>query len=699
MEYNGKFRVYKSPLRESANFDDVVPDIVSVDVNNMGKYVKPWSINHDTVFDSVKIVPYKEPAYLTEFIESIEPHHETIDFIYQTFVDSIEEHWDENKIHVIGCSSGYDSRLIAKAIQDLTKKNGREWLGEYMFVENGGEGDGFVAIMKALKFDKYISWEPKYDMEYFENVHRRFNGISSFPVNQWYDLFEKNFDDLSHVQYITGYGANVTEAARLDDSFIKEEGKKENPIDKLRDFFKWQYYLQMPAFKEIPGTMYPFWNFNYIRATMGGVHWKYRMSHVLVEEKVPECRHIKRVKLTELDGNGSRIIDAGVMEQLNEWYLSTDFGRENKVKPSNIIEYNKWWLHFSVASYLQDHKITSIGVRTIPIKTTWDIEYVPRVDQRIILPEEMKDVTIVGIDCGGSHACGLSVGMRRYASVTSVWKNKNKHGLDNIDLRSWFGWENIPPEGDELIIVSAITYTNLLASFKFEGLKKLFDGYKKKKIIFGDGRIARDPERWNNVASDFDEVFCHICKIHFRGDKPTKLFIQPFDMSKVDVRKNDILTVAHSPFVAAKNREKGTHVIVDAMKDYPDVNFDLITGLPWEEAMRRKAAAHIFVDQVAHYDLDKFKFNDDNYEWPALGKSGIEAMHLGCLVITRGQPEARDIPSPPVAWCTTDNFRDVLRYYITHHKSREELAKKQQRWAYTYSTYDFAARHVLGIKE
>ena len=692
MEYNGKYRRYSNILSASDIFDDVVPEIVEIDAN-LNKHVASWALNHDTVFESVKVVPYREPVYLTEFLDSIELHDESLDYIYQVFLNSIEEHWAPDKTHVIGCSSGIDSRLIAKAIKDLTKKNGTEWLGDYLFVENGGEGEMFKIIMKILGFDNYFVWEPHYDFKYFEDIHARFNGISSFPVNQWYDYFAKNFN-FDDIQYITGYGANVTEAARLRHSFMKSEGIKQGVVDRLRDFFKWQYYLQMPVFKQVPDTMYPFWNFKYIRAIAGSArNYGTRMSSVLADVKVPECKHVPRMKLTEL--NREREVDAEVMKELVEWYGSTEHGSRYPVQPSSAIEYHQWWLHFCIASYIESKNIIEIGE---PVCAKHILAPEPRINRHVALPDKMKNITIVGNDCGGSHACGLSAGMRRYANVTAVWRNKNKHGLDNIDVRANFGWNNIPPTGDEIIIVSCITYDYLVRDLGERKVKKILSGYKKVKVIVGDGRLARNPKKYNKIFEDFDEVFCHICKIHFRGELPTKIFFQPFDLSSTPIIKNDILTVAHSPFVVKKEREKGTGIIVNAMGHHPDVKFDLISGVPWEEAMRRKAAAHIFVDQVGHYDLDKFKFLDDDYEWPALGKSGIEAMHLGCLVITRGQPEEREIPSPPVAWCTTDNFRDILRYYITHHESREELARKQQMWARKYATHDFAARHVLGYE-
>lgn len=222
---------------------------------------------------------------------------------------------------------------------------------------------------------------------------------------------------------------------------------------------------------------------------------------------------------------------------------------------------------------------------------------------------------------------------------------------------------------------------------------RLFNGYQNVHIVITDGKFARDPDYYNVAFKNLD-VLTTACKRHFRYGLPTKTYYQPFDLSLFRQNKNKDLTIAHSPFVKKKFREKGTHKIIEATNGY---NFDLITGVSWNKCLRRKAKAHIFIDQIDHYDKDKFKFRDPEYVWPALGKSGLEAMHLGCLTMTYGKGYDTDIPAPPVAWITEDTFENVLKFYIANDKQREELAERQYKWAMKYSSYDFAARNVLGL--
>jgi hypothetical protein len=81
-----------------------------------------------------------------------------------------------------------------------------------------------------------------------------------------------------------------------------------------------------------------------------------------------------------------------------------------------------------------------------------------------------------------------------------------------------------------------------------------------------------------------------------------------------DVTKRSQFTVSHAP----TNREgKGTRLIIDALKDMPGVNLDIIERVPNELCMERKARSHLYVDQfMAGY-----------------GVNALEAWSLGLPVI------------------------------------------------------------------
>ena len=160
----------------------------------------------------------------------------------------------------------------------------------------------------------------------------------------------------------------------------------------------------------------------------------------------------------------------------------------------------------------------------------------------------MKNVTLVCVDAGGGHACGLSLGLRKYCNLTTVWESKNQHGLDHIEPQALFGFRNLPKNGDELIIVSNVTYNRMRRFMGGRKLGSFLNQWGKVKLIVTDGLIVLDPD-WHNARMEGMEVFATLCKIDFRGDLPTKEYYQPFDLSHVEIKKNDKLTIAHSPFL------------------------------------------------------------------------------------------------------------------------------------------------------
>jgi hypothetical protein len=154
--------------------------------------------------------------------------------------------------------------------------------------------------------------------------------------------------------------------------------------------------------------------------------------------------------------------------------------------------------------------------------------------------------------------------------------------------------------------------------------------------------------------------------------KYDKLFYHPFEWHE-PVIKNEELTIAHSPYSRVKQIEKGTEFILSVV---PDI--DVITGLTWVESIRRKSRAHIFIEQVAERV---------NGYLGTLGKSGIEAMAVGCFTITSGYPVRGEIPMPPVMRVNRQNMARKLREI--------EYSDEQQRWVETYLNYEYQSTYLL----
>jgi len=303
-------------------------------------------------------MPFEQTPEFATFLRSFSPSHRRLTFIWQEFKQAIFEGWMSNKIHLIGASSGYDSRLIAKAIQELVKQYGKEWMGETYFVECAGEAEGFKAIMKKLKFKNYIIWIPDFNLEFFENHHKRYNGLCAYPMNQWYDFYLKNWDE-ENIQYISGYGGNVADVINPKSPYMGNIKRKYRPKGRLIYYFKHQYFYQISAFRQPKYSFHPFWSWRYIRAVSGVNHDEARTSVLLANTFVPECKRVKRMGiLKEVTQNGHRTVKAEVLNNLHDWYNSTDFGKRFSCAPKQTIEYNKWWLMFCIANYAEKNNIS-----------------------------------------------------------------------------------------------------------------------------------------------------------------------------------------------------------------------------------------------------------------------------------------------------------------------------------------------------
>jgi hypothetical protein len=213
--------------------------------------------------------------------------------------------------------------------------------------------------MKILGFKNYIVWDTKYDFDYFKDIHKRFNGLCAFPVNQWYDYFVKQWNE-DDIQYISGYGGNVSDAMRLTSPYLMDPHRKKRMKiwDRLRYYFRHQYYYQISAFREPKYSFHPFWSWRYITAVAGYEHNEGRMAEHLCKHFVPECEHIKRLKiLGEVTANGHRTVKPEELRKMYEWFKSTRYGKLSPVQPSDSIEYNKWWLEYCIASYVEANNI------------------------------------------------------------------------------------------------------------------------------------------------------------------------------------------------------------------------------------------------------------------------------------------------------------------------------------------------------
>lgn len=150
------------------------------------------------------------------------------------------------------------------------------------------------------------------------------------------------------------------------------------------------------------------------------------------------------------------------------------------------------------------------------------------------------------------------------------------------------------------------------------------------------------------------------------------------------------VTVGHSPSKAGRRAQKGTDFIEEVCTRN-GIPLEVVTELPYKEALAKKARFSIFVDQVS----DRI-FADRSWHG-GLGKSGLEALALGCSVITSGNVASTQpwFADPPVVWTDRQRFEaDVLALVRDPDRVRE-LGAAGRAWSETVSAPQAMVDHVL----
>jgi len=116
-----------------------------------------------------------------------------------------------------------------------------------------------------------------------------------------------------------------------------------------------------------------------------------------------------------------------------------------------------------------------------------------------------------------------------------------------------------------------------------------------------------------------------------------------------------------------KRDRKGTTIVQAALAGLKDVTFDIFHDVPNDECLRRKAKAHLYVDQLGPYSM-------------GYGTSSLEAWALGVPVVSEAPDEVLDLMRErfgrlPFAPC---HDADSLRRCIVKFRDSPEL---RARWA------------------
>lgn len=309
--------------------------------------------SRETCFKEVRRVLYKKPLWVTELQKELssmpQRSGDWTKEVYEVIKAGIEKKWKPEKYHVIGASSGWDSRVMAKAIKELRDKNGFDWFGDTIFMECHGEAEPFKNIMSYLDLPYYVMDGHLGSEFYFQDrvklqTHAdKFNGMVSYPVNQWFDWTYKFH--VKDCQYFTGYGSNE----------VDEMGLKK--WHSFEAYHRWHYDLQLNWFKWPEDTVHVFWDADYLKSI-----WSYpeirkhqeRITELICRYQIPELNHIPRLNYENIPNY--RNMSNWQMQKCITEYSESWFGSQVKCAPNPVHDYTQWWGYYCIASICEKLK-------------------------------------------------------------------------------------------------------------------------------------------------------------------------------------------------------------------------------------------------------------------------------------------------------------------------------------------------------
>ncbi|MFQ5705873.1 MAG: glycosyltransferase [bacterium] len=167
-----------------------------------------------------------------------------------------------------------------------------------------------------------------------------------------------------------------------------------------------------------------------------------------------------------------------------------------------------------------------------------------------------------------------------------------------------------------------------------------------------------------NVTLEFDHLKLHE-KIHH-------VFF-PFDVSRYELRaepEGATIRIGHAP---TNRAAKGSEVIISAIQELQSefsVDLELIENLPHEEALKRKARCHIFVDQIGMLGY---------------GINSLEALAMGiptCSCLAPGFE--KEYSDHPFIVIDASNIKARLRELVRSRELRQAKGSQGRHWVQTH---------------
>ena len=323
-------------------------------------------------------------------------------------------------------------------------------------------------------------------------------------------------------------------------------------------------------------------------------------------------------------------------------------------------------------------------------------------------------ITVVAYICtyGGASVLAKAMSQHTEHDVTLIY-----HDPDRYDFHLKYDglcWADDPAGCVErLLDADVLLFAGTPSVWRFmhqriQGTKyggACTDAWLKKKptfVLVTDTWFYREPQKHNSILSKY-RVYPFIMPDllpYLQQELHQKycLYYQSIEEPETaGLRAKDRIILCHSPGHPLRYAHKGTPDIVRIFDTLHQANrgkvdWQLITGMKHDKCLRAKAAAHIFVDQIVEQpSTDGFP----EYHG-GVGKSGLEAMRLGCVTLASGSlPPDMDIAfAPPAIRVDKNSLLPQLERLIASPELLTEVSRQQLQWAKTYTTPQYVASHV-----
>jgi hypothetical protein len=197
-------------------------------------------------------------------------------------------------------------------------------------------------------------------------------------------------------------------------------------------------------------------------------------------------------------------------------------------------------------------------------------------------------------------------------------------------------------------------------------------------VLVTDSHLLRDPGFWRDVYRRLAglQVLAMPDLMPVIGLPDVGPYWPPVACLEPGARRpHSALRVGHSPSKAERRAQKGSDLIETTCQEL-GIDLEIVSGLSHRAALERKQTFDLFIDQVSDFLFEGTSWHG------GMGKSGLEAMAMGCAVLTSGTiaNTEPDLPMPPVVWTDRERFEKDLRALHGDPERLRKLGHASREW-------------------